>query len=79
MCSVKSVRIWNAWRVRRVSPEDRLSVEAVLVLVGAMVHIVGRYLMEGEKGLVIAGVGFSVVWCGVVLYYFRRRGKSIAG
>jgi hypothetical protein len=62
-----------------VRPEDRLSIEAIVVLVGAVVHIIGRYLMEGEKGLVIAGVGFSVVWCGVVLYYFRRRDKSIAG
>jgi hypothetical protein len=79
MCSVRFVRIWNAWTARRVSPEDRLRVEAVLVLVGAMVHIVGRHLMDGEKGLIIAGVGFSVFWCGVVLYFFRGRGRSIAG
>jgi hypothetical protein len=76
---VKFSGIWKAWRIRRVSPEDRLRVEAIVVLVGAVVHIVGRYLMDGEKGLVIAGVGFSVVWCGVALYYFRSRGRSIAG
>ena len=70
---------WNVWRARRLSPEDGLSIEAIVVLVGAVVHIIGRHLMEGEKGLVIAGVGFSVVWCGVVLYYFRRRGRSITG
>jgi hypothetical protein len=53
--------------------------EAMLVLVGAIVHIVGRHLMIGNKGLVVAGVGFCVVWCGVVLYYLGRRGKSITG
>jgi hypothetical protein len=62
-----------------VGPEDRLSIDAILVLVGAVVHIVGRHLMEGEKGLVVAGVGFCVVWGGVILHYARRRGKSVAG
>ena len=59
-----------------MSPEDKLSMEAVLVLVGAIVHIVGRYLMIGNTGLVVAGVGFCAVWCGVVLYYLRRRQKG---
>ena len=59
--------------------EDKLSMEALLVLVGAIVHIVGRHLMIGSKGLVVAGVGFCVVWCGVVLFYLARRGKSITG
>ena len=64
-------------RAGTVSPDDRLSLEAVLVLVGAIVHIVGRYLMEGNTGLVIAGVGFCAVWGGVVLYYWRQGRKSI--
>jgi len=64
-------------RTRAASPEDKLSMEAVLVLVGAIVHIVGRYLMMGNRGLVVAGVGFCVVWCGVVLYYLRRQQKGV--
>jgi hypothetical protein len=60
-----------------VRPEDKLSTEAILVLVGAIVHIVGRYLMIGSKGLVVAGAGFFVVWCGVVLYYVRGRRKGV--
>jgi hypothetical protein len=56
-----------------VSPEDKPSTEAVLVLVGAIVHIIGRHLMIGSKGLVVAGVGFCVVWCGVALYFVRRK------
>ena len=62
-----------------MSPEDKPSTEAVLVLVGAIVHIIGRHLMIGSKGLVVAGVGFCVVWCVVVLFYLARRGKSITG
>jgi hypothetical protein len=66
-------------RTRAVSPQDKPSKEAILVLVGAVVHIIGRYLMTGNRGLVIAGVGFFAVWCGVVLYYVRGSRKSIAG
>ena len=55
--------------------KEKLSRGAILVLAGAVVYIVGRFFIEGNKGLVIGGIGFCVFACGFIVHHLKPRGK----
>jgi hypothetical protein len=61
--------------VKAMDSKDRPSPAAVLVLAGAVVYIVGRFFIEGNKGLVIFVIGFCILTCGFVMWirkFFKK-------
>jgi hypothetical protein len=55
-------------KTEAVGTKDKLRMDAILVIVGAVVFVVGRHLIGGNKGLIVAVVGFCILMCGQVMW-----------
>jgi len=62
-------------KARTAGPEGKPGMHAILVMVGAVVLVVGRHLIGGDRGLIFAGVGFCILMCGWVMWIIRHRKK----